>query len=164
VLTVPDLLGGGKPRSWLPADQVFRAGGTLTIAEANDVVVVGVERAYRAWVQTDGPIVLGPQLYLLRVDRALLDPWFLAGCLRAPANARQASTHTSSSSRIDVRKLQVLQLLLAEQRRYAEAFRRLAAMEEALLNVQVLGAGLLRSLSNGLAAGQLKREAAGSAK
>ena len=78
VLTVPDLLGGGKPCSWLPADQVFRAGGTLTIAEANDVVVVGVERAYRAWVQTDGPIVLGPQLYLLRVDPALLDPWFLS--------------------------------------------------------------------------------------
>ena len=164
MLTVPDLLRGGKPRSWLPADQVSRAGDALTLAGANDVVVVGVERAYRAWVQTDGPIALGPQLYLLRVDSALLDPWFLAGCLRAPANARQASTHTSSSSRIDVRKLQVLQLLLAEQRRYAGAFQQLAAMEEALLNVQVVGAGLLRSLSNGLAAGQLKREAAGSAK
>jgi type I restriction-modification system DNA methylase subunit len=164
MLTVPDLLRGGKPRGWLPGDQVSRAGDALTLAEANDVVVVGVERAYRAWVQTDGPIALGPQLYLLRADPALLDPWFIAGCLRAPANARQASTHTSSSSRIDVRKLQVLQLLLAEQRRYAEAFRRLAAMEEALLNVQVLGAGLLRNLSNGLAAGQLKREAVGSAK
>ena len=164
MLTVPDLLRGGKPRGWLPADQVSRAGGTLTIAEANDVVVVGVERAYRAWVQTDGPVVLGPQLYLLRVDPALLDPWFIAGCLRAPANARQASTHTSSSSRIDVRKLQVLQLLLAEQCRYARAFQQLTAMEEALLNVQVIGADLLRSLSNGLAAGQLKRETAGSAK
>jgi len=164
LLTVPDLLSGGKPRSWLPADEVSRTGGALTLAEANDVVVVGVERAYRAWVQTDGPVVLGPQLYLLRVDPALLDPWFIAGCLRAPANARQASTHTSSSSRIDVRKLQVLQLLLAEQRRYARAFQQLAAMEEALLNVQAVGADLLRSLSNGLAAGQLKREAAGSAK
>lgn len=164
MLTVPDLLSGGKPRSWLPADQVSRTGSALTLAEANDVVVVGVERAYRAWVQTDGPVVLGPQLYLLRVDPALLDPWFIAGCLRAPANARQASTHTSSSSRIDVRKLQVLQLLLAEQRRYARAFQQLAAMEEALLNVQAVGADLLRSLSNGLAAGQLKREAAGSAK
>jgi type I restriction-modification system DNA methylase subunit len=164
VLTVPDLLRGGKPRSWLPADQVSRAEDALTLAEANDVVVVGVERAYRAWVQADGPIALGPQLYLLRADPSLLDPWFLAGCLRAPANARQASTHTSSSSRIDVRKLQVLQLLLAEQRRYAGAFQQLAAMEEALLNVQVVGAGLLRSLSNGLAAGQLKREAAGLAK
>jgi SAM-dependent methyltransferase len=164
VLTVPDLLRGGKPRSWLPADQVSHAGDALTLAGANDVVVVGVERAYRAWVQTDGPIALGPQLYLLRVDPALLDPWFLAGCLRAPANARQASTHTSSSSRIDVRKLMVLQLLLTEQRRYAGAFRQLAAMEEALLDVQVVGAGLLRSLSNGLAAGQLKRKPAGSAK
>jgi SAM-dependent methyltransferase len=164
VLTVPDLLRGGKPRSWLPADQVSRAGDALTLAETNDVVVVGVDRAYRAWVQADGLIALGPQLYLLRADPSLLDPWFLAGCLRAPANARQASTHTSSSSRIDVRKLLVLQLLLAEQRRYAGAFQQLAAMEEALLNVQVVGAGLLRSLSNGLAAGQLKQEAAGLAK
>jgi SAM-dependent methyltransferase len=164
MLTVPDLLRDGKPRSWLTADQVSRAGSALTLAEANDVVVVGVERAYRAWVQADGPLALGPQLYLLRADPALLDPWFLAGCLRAPANARQASTHTSSSSRIDVRKLQVLQLLLAEQRRYAGAFQKLAAMEDALLDVQVVGAGLLRSLSNGLAAGQLKREAADLAK
>ncbi len=164
MLTVPDLLTSGKPDSWLPAEQVSRAGGALTIAEANDVVVAGVERAYRAWVQTDGPVVLGPQLYRLRVDPALLDPWFVAGCLRAPANARQASTHTSSSSRIDVRKLQVLQLLLTEQHRYARAFRQLAAMEEALIDVQVVGAGLLRSLSNGLAAGQLRRDAAGPAK
>ncbi len=63
-----------------------------------------------------------------------------------------------------MRKLLVLQVLLAEQRRYARVFQQLAAMEEALLNVQVVGADLLRSLSNGLAAGQLKREAAGSAK
>ena len=159
VLTVPDLLRGGKPRSWLTADQVSRAGDALTLAEANDVVVVGVERAYRAWVQADGPIALGPQLYLLRADPELLDPWFLAGCLRAPANARRASTHTSSSSRIDVRKLHVLQLLLGEQRRYAEAFQRLATMEDALVNVQAVSAGLLRSLSNGLAAGQLRKAA-----
>ena len=161
MLTVPDLLRDGKPHSWLPADEVSHAGDALTLAEANDVVVVGVERAYRVWVQADGPIALGPQLYLLRADPALLDPWFLAGCLRAPANARQASTHTSSSSRIDVRKLQVLQLLLTEQLRYARVFRRLAAMEAALLNVEVVGADLLRSLSNGLAAGQLEQEAAG---
>jgi len=164
MLTVPDLLTGGKPRSWLPAEQVSRAGDALTIAEANDVVVAGVERAYRAWVQTDGPVVLGPQLYRLRIDLALLDPWFIAGCLRAPANARQASTHTSSSSRIDVRKLQVLHLLLTEQHRYARAFQQLAAMDEALSDAQVVGAGLLRNLSNGLAAGQLGREAMSPAK
>jgi hypothetical protein len=157
VLTVPDLLTDGRPRNWLPADQVSSAGSELTLAEANDVVVAGVERAYRAWVHAGDPVVLGPQLYRLRVDPALLDPWFIAGCLRAPANARQAGTHTSSSSRIDVRKLQVLQLLLAEQHRYAEAFRQLAALEEALLNVQNVGADLLRGLSNGLAAGRLRR-------
>lgn len=156
VLTVPDLLRDGKPSSWLLADEVFRARSLLTIAEPGDVVVVGVERAYRAWVQVDGSVVLGSQLYLLHPDPSLLDPWFMAGCLRAPANARQASSHTSSSSRIDVRKLQVLQLLPAEQRRYARAFRQLAATEEALRDVQLTGADLLRTLSNELAAGRLK--------
>ncbi|MGH3159954.1 MAG: N-6 DNA methylase, partial [Streptosporangiaceae bacterium] len=87
VLTVADLLRDGKPSSWLPADQVSRAGSLLTIAEPGDVVVVGVERAYRAWVQVDGPVVLGAQLYSLHLDQSLLDPWFMAGCLRAPANA-----------------------------------------------------------------------------
>jgi SAM-dependent methyltransferase len=156
VLSVPDLLSGGKPSFWLAADEVSRAGGLLTLAEPGDVVVVGVERAYRAWVQVGGPVILGPQLYLLRLDRTLLDPWFLAGCLNAPANARQASSHTSSSSRIDIRKLQVLQLRPAEQRRYAEAFRQVAAAEEALLNVQLAGSDLLRALSNGLSGGRLR--------
>jgi hypothetical protein len=155
VLTVPDLLSDGKPSFWLPADEVSRAGGLLTLAEPDDVVVVGVERAYRAWVQVDGPVILGPQLYLLRLDRTLLDPWFMAGCLGAPANARQASSHTSSSSRIDIRKLQVLQLRPAEQRRYAEAFRQVTAVEDVLLNVHLVGSDLLRALSNGLSAGRL---------
>jgi len=158
MLMVPDLLRDGKPGSWISAEQAARTNGSLTLAEPGDVIVVGVERGYQAWVQADGPVALGPRIYSLRPDPALLDPWFVAGCLRAPANMRQAGTHTSSASRIDVRKLQVLQLLIADQRRYAQAFRQLAAMEEALFDVRTLGADLVRGLSDGLSAGRLRRE------
>ncbi|MFJ6512667.1 N-6 DNA methylase [Streptomyces sp. NPDC091406] len=159
VMTVPDLIMGELPGGWLAGDEV-KAGavsGSLTVAEPGDVVVVGVERAFRVWVQTDTSLVLGPQLHALRPDPELLDPWFLAGCLRAPANARQAGSHTSSSARIDVRKLQVLQLSLAEQEPYAVAFKELLALEEALRSVMAVGEDLVRGLGDGLAAGRLRR-------
>ncbi|MGR8007693.1 N-6 DNA methylase [Streptomyces hypolithicus] len=159
VMTVPDLIMGGRPGGWLSEDEVEEGAGTgsLTVAEPGDIVVAGVERAFRVWVQVDTLLVLGPQLYALRPDPELLDPWFLAGCLRAPANARQAGSHTSSSARIDVRKLQVLQLSLAEQQPYALAFRELLALEESLRSVAAVGEDLVRSLGDGLAAGKLDR-------
>lgn len=157
VLSVPDLIQGGGPGGWLTRAEVAKGAGSgsLTVAEPGDVIVVGVERAYRVWVQVGTPLVLGPQLYALRPDPELLDPWFLAGCLRAPANARQAGSHTSSSARIDVRKLQVLQFSLAEQRPHAAAFRELLALEDSLRSMAAVGEGLVRSIGDGLAAGTL---------
>ncbi len=159
VLSVPDLVQGGRPGGWLAGADVKKGAsiGSLTVAEPGDVVVAGVERAYRVWVQEGTPLVLGPQLYALRPDRELLDPWFLAGCLRAPANARQAGSHTSSSARIDVRKLQVLQLSLAEQQAYAAAFRELLALEESLRSVAAVGEDIVRGIGDGLASGRLHR-------
>ncbi|MFF3158534.1 N-6 DNA methylase [Streptomyces sp. NPDC057910] len=159
VLSVPDLILDGRPGGWLTSDEVEAgvASGSLTVAEPGDVVVVGVERAFRVWVQTDTPLVLGPQLHTLRPDLELLNPWFLAGCLRAPANARQAGSHTSSSARIDVRRLQVLQLSLAEQEPYAAAFRELLALEESLRSVAAVGEDLVKGLGDALAAGRLHR-------
>ncbi|MFK8905430.1 N-6 DNA methylase [Streptomyces sp. YS-3] len=156
-LSVPDLVLGGQPGGWLVRAEVERGAstGSFTVAELGDVVVAGVERAYRVWVQEDTPLVLGPQLYALRPDPEVLDPWFLAGCLRASANARQAGSHTSSSARIDVRKLQVLQLALAEQRPYAAAFRELLALEESLRSVASVGEAFVRSFGDGLAEGKL---------
>jgi len=158
VLTVPDLMVSGCARAWLRATDIatYQAGGgALTMVEPGDVVVVGVERAFRAWVHAGGPLVLGPQMYALNADPALLDPWFLAGCLRAPGNLRQASTHASTSAKIDVRKLQVLQLPLAQQRPYGRAFRVVAQLETSLAGLHDLGPGLLRTLTGRLAAGGL---------
>ncbi|MDI3420612.1 N-6 DNA methylase [Streptomyces luteolus] len=147
LLTVPDLLMDGIPSTHLAADE---ARAHASIAEEGDVVVAGVVRAFRAWVHQGPPIALGPQLHALRVDPKRLDAHFLAGCLRAPANGRQAGTHTSSSSRVDIRRLQVLQLPLEEQAVYVDAFRRLAAFEALLTKAGSLGQELSAGVSDRL--------------
>lgn len=149
LLTVPDLLMDGAPRGRIPA------GSANAVVEEGDVVVAGVVRAFKAWVHEGPPMALGPQLYALRVDPEKLDAHFLAGCLRAPANGRQAGTHASSSSRIDIRRLQVLQLPLEEQAGYAETFRRLRTFEALLTEAQELGKGLVNDVSDRLAGGGL---------
>ncbi|MFB6613180.1 class I SAM-dependent DNA methyltransferase [Streptomyces sp. NPDC056367] len=153
LLTVPDLLIDGEPHSWISTADT-EAEGTV-VARDGDVVVAGVARAFSAWVHQGRPTVLGPQLYALSVHPEQLDAWFLAGSLRAPANARQAGTHASSSSRVDVRKLQVRQVSLAEQQTYGEAFRQVAAFDKAVRRLSALGTGLVRDLSDDLAAGRL---------
>lgn len=153
LLTVPDLLVDGEPRSWLAPDTA--AADEAVIAEPGDIVVVGVARAFSAWVHEGPPTALGPQLHAVRVQPEQLDAWFLAGSLRAPANARQAGTHTTNSSRIDVRRLQIRQVPLSEQRRYGEAFRQLAAFERLLRRSVELSTTLVRDLGDELAAGRL---------
>ncbi|MFI5686876.1 N-6 DNA methylase [Streptomyces sp. NPDC051636] len=149
LLTVPDLLMDGKPSGLLCADSAH------AVAQEGDVVVAGVVRAYKAWVHEGPPMALGPQLYALRVDPEKLDAHFLAGCLRAPANGRQAGTHASSSSRVDIRRLQVLRLPLDKQAAYAETFRRLRDFETLLTRTDSLGKRLVSDVSDRLAAGGL---------
>ncbi|MGK5450375.1 N-6 DNA methylase [Streptomyces radiopugnans] len=153
LLTVPDLLQGGGPTGWLHASDV--SGRGMPVAMPGDVVVAGVIRAFAAWVHQGPPTVLGAQLYALRVEPEKMDAWFLAGCLRAPSNGRQAGTHASSASRVDVRRLQVLQLPLAEQLRYSEVFRRLTEFEEFRGRLDELASRLARDISDGLATGRL---------
>ncbi|WP_409238006.1 N-6 DNA methylase [Streptomyces sp. PA5.6] len=153
LLTVPDLLSGGAPRGHLAADDP--AVREAVIAEPGDIVVVGVARAFSAWVHEGAPTALGAQLHAVRVQPEQLDAWFLAGSLRAPANVRQAGTHATSSSRIDVRRLQVRQVPLREQRRYGEAFRELATFEQLARRTAELGADLVHDLGDELAAGRL---------
>ncbi|WP_184753345.1 hypothetical protein [Streptosporangium album] len=159
VLTVSDVLAGGRPPGWLPAQEASEGGkrGILTVTAPGEVVIVGAYRAFDAWVDVDAPTVLGPQLFAVRVDPALLDPWFLAGCLRAPTNARRAGTHASSSSRVDIRRLQVLRIPLEEQRRYGEAFRRLSAFERSLREAGTVGRELVGGMIDGLSTGKLPR-------
>ncbi|MGW2238575.1 N-6 DNA methylase [Streptomyces sp. NPDC001759] len=149
LLTIADLLHDGTPSGTVPT------GSAPAVAEEGDVVVAGVARAFKAWVHQGSPTALGPQLYLLRVDAEKLEPHFLAGCLCAPANGRQAGTHASSSSRVDIRRLQVLQLPLEKQTVYAETFRRLRTFEELLTTAGGSGKELVSDMSDRLAAGGL---------
>ncbi|MFI9122779.1 N-6 DNA methylase [Streptomyces bikiniensis] len=157
LLTIPDLLLDGEPGSWLSHSDAEAEG--VVIVEQGDVVVAGVARAFSAWVHQGDAMALGPQLHALRVHPEKLDAWFLAGSLRAPANARQAGTHASSSSRVDVRRLQVRQVPLEEQRDYSEAFKQVVSFERLVSRLSSLGADLVRGLSDELAAGRLSRKA-----
>ncbi|WP_328899485.1 N-6 DNA methylase [Streptomyces sp. NBC_00441] len=149
LLTVADLLTDGVPTGRVDA------GAPHTVVSEGDVIVAGVVRAFKAWVHQGEPVALGPQLYVLRVTPEKVDPHFLAGCLRAPMNGRQAGTHASSSSRVDVRRLLVLQLPLEEQAVYADAFRRLTAFDSLLSRTTGLGRGLVDDVRDRLAAGGL---------
>ncbi|MFE7750328.1 N-6 DNA methylase [Streptomyces sp. NPDC057428] len=149
LLTVADLLVDGTPSAEIAPESA------PTVAEEGDVVVAGVIRAFRAWVHDGPPIALGPQLHALRADPEKLNTHFLAGCLRAPSNGRQAGTHASSSSRVDIRRLQVLQLPLEEQAAYAEAFRHLTSFTRLLTRADALGQQLAGEIGGQLAAGGL---------
>ncbi|MFE9138697.1 class I SAM-dependent DNA methyltransferase [Streptomyces sp. NPDC007355] len=147
----------GREAFWLP-DSVVAAGrrdNSLTVSTAQDVIVSVLARSFDVQVEGDSHSVLGPQLSLLRVNPAILDPWFLAGCLRAPANVQQAGTHASTTSRIDVRRLQIPRLSLTDQRRCGEVYRKILVFESALQDMRGVGAELSRSLGDLLAAGRL---------
>ncbi|GAA1898160.1 N-6 DNA methylase [Actinomadura bangladeshensis] len=152
-LSMHDLMSGDRARNWVGARTFQDA--ELTVAEPGDIVVVGAQRAFDAWVQEPEQVVLGAQLMAVRPDREQLDPWYLAGCLRTPANARRAGGHASTSSRIDIRRLEVPRLPLDEQRHYGELFRELATFTGSLRRLAETGTALGDTLGGLLAAGHL---------
>ncbi|MFJ6215315.1 N-6 DNA methylase [Streptomyces sp. NPDC092296] len=152
VLSAADLLAGDTPASagWLPAAELDPG---WTVTRPGDVIVAVAPNRTATRIAGDTPLLLGPQLNALRPDPGALDPWFLAGSLRSRANVRQAGTHASTTSRVDLRRMQLLRLPLSEQRRYGRAFRRLDALERTLARAAATGDELLRSLTDALAAG-----------
>ncbi|MCC3766825.1 N-6 DNA methylase [Streptomyces sp. UNOC14_S4] len=151
-------MGEGQGEQWwLAADDVERGEQEreLTVTAFGDVVVVATFAEFDAWVETSAATVLGPHVHRLRVDPERLDPWFLAACLRVRFNARQAGTHASVSSRVDVRRLRALRLPIDEQRHYGAFHRRLLEFEQASADLALAGGELSGSLSELLAVGQL---------
>ncbi|MGX1954241.1 N-6 DNA methylase [Streptomyces anulatus] len=140
-LTGPEAPGAG------PDDPV--------VLEPGDVVVpvLGGGTVVRVVGEREAGAALGRNLQLLRPDPAALDPWFLAGFLRGTANNRQASSYASTAARLDARRLHLPRMPLAEQRRYGERFRELAAFEEALRTAERLGGVLVQGMYDGLTDG-----------
>ena len=91
---------------------------------------------------------------LIRPDLEVLDPWFLAGFLTAPANVKQASYGTSAI-RIDVHRLAVPLLPLEQQQVYGAIFRRLRDLDAAIAEVVSLAGDLSSLLTMSLADGAL---------
>jgi hypothetical protein len=156
VLTEHDILAGTAPSGVLPDGPPEEP----VLTEPGDVVVpvLGRGAAARVVDEATAGAALGRNLYLLRPDPAALDPWFLAGFLRGTANNRQASSYASTSTRLDVRRLQLPRLPLADQRRYGERFRTLAAFEETLRLAGQLGEQLVQGLYDGLTDGTVRPE------
>ncbi|MFF3454802.1 N-6 DNA methylase [Streptomyces sp. NPDC002730] len=156
VLTEQDVLSGTAPSGTLPEgpdEEPVRV-------EEGDVVVpvLGGGSVVRVIDEATAGAALGRNLQLLHPDPAALDPWFLAGFLRGTANNRQASSYASTATRLDVRRLQLPRLPLADQRRYGERFRALAEFEDALRQAGRLGEQLVQGLYDGLTDGSVTPE------
>ncbi|WP_171163232.1 N-6 DNA methylase [Streptomyces sp. I05A-00742] len=154
VLTDYDVKAGGPPSGVLPEGPAEEP----VLVETGDVVVpvLGDVTAARVVDEATAGAALGRGLFLLRPDPAALDAWFLAGFLRGTANQRQASSYASTATRLDVRRLQVPRLPLADQRRYGARFQALAAFEEALRLTERLGEQLVQGLYDGLTDGTVR--------
>ncbi|MCR8579834.1 N-6 DNA methylase [Streptomyces sp. Isolate_219] len=157
VLTDHDVIGGGAPSGALPEAPASGPAEEPVLVHEGDVVVpvLGGGAIARVVDEATAGAALGRHLTLLRPDPAALDPWFLAGFLRGTANTRQASSYASTATRLDVRRLQLPRLALAEQRRYGQRFRDLAAFEEALRLASRLGEQLVQGLHDGLTDGSV---------
>lgn len=158
VLTDTDVLAAQPPSGTLPEAPPGEPAEEPALLAAGDVVVPvlgggSVARVVDAADRATTGAALGRNVHLLRPDPAALDPWFLAGFLRATANNRQASSYASTATRLDVRRLQLPRLPLAEQRRYGDRFRALAEFEEALRLAGRLGEQLVQGMYDGLADG-----------
>ncbi|MET9055123.1 N-6 DNA methylase [Streptomyces bacillaris] len=162
VLTEHDVLTGTAPTPSTAASGTTSTGSAPAAAaddpvllEPGDVVVpvLGGGSVARVVDEETAGAVLGRNLQLLRPDPAAIDPWFLAGFLRGTANNRQASSYASTAARLDARRLQLPRLPLAEQQRYGERFRALAAFEDALRTAGRLGGQLVRGMYDGLTDG-----------
>ncbi|MBT2505602.1 N-6 DNA methylase [Streptomyces sp. ISL-98] len=156
VLTEQDVLTGSAPSGTLPEGPAEDP----VLVEAGDIVVpvLGGGAVVRVVDEATAGAALGRSLQLLRPDPEALDPWFLAGFLRGTANNRQASSYASTSTRLDVRRLQLPRLPLEDQRLYGERFRTLAAFEDALRLAGRLGEQLVQGLYDGLTDGTVRPE------
>lgn len=148
-----DVIAGHGPAGRLPVGRL--PDDAIRIA-AGDVVapVIGHQLVARVVTDAEADAMLGPNLYLLRPDPALLDPWFLSGFLRRDANTHRASS-LGSIHRYDIRRAHVPRIPVEDQRRYGQLFQQLAEFDELLRTVTANGDDMMRLITDGLAAGAL---------
>ena len=143
--TVPELARLGLlryRRAGTGHAELLRAGDVLvpaTVTKGAEATVVAGDR--------DGDPA-GPGMHVIRPDQAQLDSWFLAGFLLSPGSSRKAA-----GNRVDVRQLEAPLLPLADQERYASAFRTARSLESITSNLKDSAASMAGYLTAGLASG-----------
>ncbi|WP_285700972.1 N-6 DNA methylase [Actinomadura sp. NBRC 104412] len=151
VLTLQDILDETAPsqRTALHDDHV--------LLQTGDVVLPATTRGTtpRVVQEAEHGAVLGTNLYLVRAAPEHFDPRFLAGFLHIAARAAAARS-TSVSNRVDLRRAPLPRLSLDDQRRYGEAFTRLAAFEKLLTTMNESGRQFLTLAFDGLSTGALR--------
>lgn len=156
---------------WLPADpwrtatvpelarlgllRYRRAGtGTAELLRVGDVVVPATMR------EVPGSTVVGedrdgdpagPGVHVIRPNLAHLNSWFLAGFLVSPGTPRGAT-----GNRVDVRQLKAPLLPLADQERYAWAFRNIRCLESMTAHLKGRVGSLASNLTAGLTSGDFR--------
>ena len=125
--------------------ELLRAGDVLvpaTVTKGTEVTVVGGDR--------DGDPA-EPGVHVIRPNPARLNSWFLAGFLLSPGNPGRAT-----GSRVDVRQLEAPLLPLADQERYALAFRSMRSLESITGHLKDRAAHMAGNLTAGLASGDFR--------
>jgi SAM-dependent methyltransferase len=146
--TVPELarLGLLRYRSARSGHaELLRAGDVLipaTVTRGTEATVVGGDR--------DGDPA-GPGVHVIRPSPAHLSSWFLAGFLLPPGSLRRAA-----GDRVDVRQLEAPLLPLADQERYARAFRSMRSLESIAGSLKDRAALMASNLTAGLASGDFR--------
>jgi SAM-dependent methyltransferase len=146
--TVPQLARLGLLR-YRPARsghaELLRAGDVLVpaaVTKGTEATVVGEDR--------DGDPA-EPGVHVIRPSPADLNSWFLAGFLLSPGNLRRAT-----GNRVDVRQLEAPLLPLADQERYAWAFRSMRSLESITGSLKNRAAFMASNLTAGLASGDFR--------
>ena len=127
--------------------ELLRVGDVLipaTVTKGTEATVVGGDRA-------GDPA--GPGVHVIRPNPAHLNSWFLAGFLLSPGNLRRAT-----GNRVDVRQLEAPLLPLADQERYAWAFRNMRSLESITGHLKDRAAFMAGNLTAGLASGDFRPE------
>jgi hypothetical protein len=148
MLIAADVIAGRR------ATSTGGAGNGVPHTEAGDVVLPVLAQTLSPRVLEEGGTLLGPQLVLLRLDRKVLDPWFVAGFLATQDNARLASSQ-GSVHRIDVKQARLPRLPIGAQQRYGNYFRRLNRLHDSLSSAAALVADLAEQSAAALAAGTI---------
>ncbi|MEU6443374.1 N-6 DNA methylase [Streptomyces sp. NPDC047046] len=154
LFTAQDLAAGTGPTG----DRAEFAGSFTPLIEVGDVLVRAVAGGTGPMARVAGEreagAALGPQIHLLRPDPARLDSWFLAGFVGSAENIAGASTG-STVLHVAPGRLRVPLLPLDEQRRYGEAFQRVADLRERAGEVARLAEEAAALLSSGFTDGAL---------